>query len=187
MNNFQEDEWANLMSSYKTDFEQGDRVKTLVSSLFQKLNRVLEKKSALFWHVKSYSKEKINPLGLRVQIFPNLDQISTECKKEWEANLNACSQEMMAILVREYNKQIALLDLEIGHIEVALRPFTQHALYLELQVNLRDGLSTYNRGILQKKESKFWRDKTAFSEGRAYRWNTHTPRIQKNKYHASTI
>lgn len=111
------------MSGYERDFEQGDRVKTLISSLFQKLNRILEKKSALFWHIKSldrYSKEKINPLGLRVQIFPNLDQISTECKREWEANLNACSQEMMAILTREYNKQMVLLDTEIDNIEVSL-------------------------------------------------------------------
>lgn len=91
MSNFQGDEWVNLMSGYETDFEQGDRVKTLISSLFQKLNKVLEKKSALFWHVKSldrYIKEKINPLGLRVQVFPNLDQTSTDLKKEWEANLN---------------------------------------------------------------------------------------------------
>lgn len=90
------------MSGYETDFGQGGRVKTLISSLFQKLNRVLEKKFALFWHVKSldrYSKKKVNPLGLRIQVFPNLDQISTECKKEWEASLNACSQEIMAILI----------------------------------------------------------------------------------------
>lgn len=72
MSNFQGDGWVNLMSSYETDFEQGDRAKTLISSLFQKLNRVLEKKSALFWHIKSldrYNKEKINPLGLRVPIW----------------------------------------------------------------------------------------------------------------------
>lgn len=121
-------------------------------------------------------------MGLWIQIFPNLDQISTECKREWEANLNACSQEMMAILTREYNKQMVLLDTEIDNIEASLRPFMQHTLYSELQANLRNDLSTYNRGVLQKKESKFWREHTAISEGRAYKWSTNPQKKhQKNK------
>lgn len=74
---------------------------------------------------------------------------------------------MMAILTQEYNEQMILLDTEINNIEVALRPFLQHTLYLELQANLQGDLSAYNRGVLLKKESKFWRDQTAFSEGQA--------------------
>lgn len=80
---------------------------------------------------------------------------------------------------------MALLNIEIDNIEVALRPFMQHALYSELQANLRDGLSVYNRGVQKKKESKFWRDKTAFSEGRVYKCNTHIPRNKKNKHYVS--
>lgn len=189
MSHFQGTEWVNLMSGFETDFEQGDRAKTQISSLFHKLNRTLEKKSALFWHIKTlnrYKEDKINPLGLRIQIFPNLDQISAECKNEWEANLNACSQEMMAILTREYNKQMGSLDKEIDSIDTALRPFMQHPLYLDLQANLRNGLSTYNRNVLQKKESKFWRDHAAFSEGRAYRWNSKSQtNFLKNKQHVA--
>lgn len=189
MSHFQGTEWVNLMSGYETDFEQGDRAKTQISSLFHKLNKTLEKKSALFWHIKTlnrYKEDKINPLGLRIQIFPNLDQISAECKSEWEANLNACSQEMMAILTREYNKQMVSLDKEIDNIDTSLRPFMQHTLYSDLQANLRSCLSTYNRNVLQKKESKFWRDHAAFSEGRAYKWNNKSQtNFQKNKQYVT--
>lgn len=76
---------------------------------------------------------------------------------------------MMFILTREYNKQIVLLDTELSNLELALNPYAQHALCLDLQANLRDGLSAFNKAILQKKEIKFWRDKTAFSEERAYK------------------
>lgn len=109
MSKFQAEEWANLMLGYETDFEQGDKIETEITSLVHKLNRVLEKKSAILWHTKTfdrYIKENINPLGLRVQIFPNSDQISHGCKKEWIENLKLCSQEMMVVLTREYNKQM---------------------------------------------------------------------------------
>lgn len=56
MSNFQGVEWVSLMSGYETDFEQGDRAKTQISSLFHKLNRTLKKKSALFWHTKTLNR-----------------------------------------------------------------------------------------------------------------------------------
>lgn len=74
---------------------------------------------------------------------------------------------MMAILSQEYRRQIVLLDLEISNLETALALFSGHAQFLEAQTNLKESLSTFNKGILQKKEVKFWSDKTAFSEGRA--------------------
>lgn len=167
-------DWASLMSEYENSFEQGDQKELSISSLFQKLTQVLERKSALFWHVKTfdrYIEEQINPFGLCVQIFPNADLISDECKAEWETNLKTCSREM-AILSREY-KQITLLDTVITNLEQALIPYAQHTLFLERQALLKDNLSVFNKNILQNKEIKFWRDKDTFSEGRAYRWNNH--------------
>ncbi|XP_077325619.1 uncharacterized protein LOC143960693 [Lithobates pipiens] len=178
MNMFQGHEWDTLMLGYETEFEKNDRADTEITTLTSKLMKLLEKKSALFWHIKSfdrYNKEKINPLGLRVQIFPNVDSISSECKTEWEANLNACSQQMMVILTKEYTRQIALLDKEICILEKALQPFASHALFVESRTKLRADLSFHNKSILGKKEAKYWRDKFAFSEGRAYKWNTNTP------------
>lgn len=63
-----------------------------------------------------------------------------ECKIEWETNLRSCSQEMMAILSREYNKQITLLDTVITNLELALVLYAQHTLFLELQANLKENL-----------------------------------------------
>lgn len=153
------------MSQYENSFEQGDQKTLSVSSLFQKLTKVLERKSALFWHVKTfgrYIEEQINPFGLCIQIFPNVDLISDECKAEWEANLKLCSQEMMSILSREYNKQIALLDTVINNLEQALIPYAQHTLFFESQTLLNENLSAFNKNILQNKEIQFWRDKRLF-------------------------
>lgn len=183
MSKFVGADWASLMSEYENFFEQGDQIELSISSLFQKLTKVLERKSALFWHVKTfdrYIEEQINSVGLRVQIFPNADLISDECKTEWETNLKSCSREMMAILSREYNKQITLLDTVITNLEQALILYAQHTLFSELQATLKDNLSVFNKGILQNKEIQFWRDKSAFSEGRAYRWNNH---LAQSKYY----
>lgn len=43
MSNFHGEEWANLISGYETDFEQGDQIKPQISSLLQKLGGTLEK------------------------------------------------------------------------------------------------------------------------------------------------
>lgn len=101
MSVFQGNEWINLMTGYETDYEKAD---TQLRYFFQKLGRILENKSALFWHVKSfdhYLRESINPFGLHIQIFPNVEHISQECKKEREENLKTCSREIMLILTKE--------------------------------------------------------------------------------------
>lgn len=73
MSKFVGDDWATLMHEYKTTFEQGDQIELLISSLFHKLTKVLEKKSVLFWHTKSFDRyisEQISPFGLCVHYFP---------------------------------------------------------------------------------------------------------------------
>lgn len=86
---------------------------------------------------------------------------------------------MMSILTREYTKQIAVLDKEISILELVLVPFKDHALYSKLQIKLKEHLLVFNKNILQKIETKFWRDKTAFSEGRAYKWVSNSTFLKK--------
>lgn len=76
----------------------------------------------------------------------------------------------MLILSREYEKQIALLDCVIGKLEQTLSQYAQHPLFAESQICLEENLSIFNKNILHNKETQFWRDKHAFSEGYAYRW-----------------
>lgn len=76
MSTLQGAEWASIMSGYETNSERGDQIETQMSSLFQKLGCILEKKLALFWHTKSfdrYVRELINPYMLCIQIFPNIE------------------------------------------------------------------------------------------------------------------
>lgn len=82
---------------------------------------------------------------------------------------------MMTILIKEYTKQTAQLDLQLNSLEVQLAQFKGHALYLKLQTQLKEHLATYNKNILHNKETKFWRDKTSFSEGKAYKWLSNKP------------
>ncbi|XP_040191614.1 uncharacterized protein LOC120937137 [Rana temporaria] len=184
MSAYQGDEWMNLMQQYEAKFEKGEQVDTQISSHFRKLGKLLEKKSSLFWHIKSferYTSAKINPFGLRIQIFPHTEQVDTPFKKEWETNLQLCSQEMMNILSREYTRQIAVVDTEIGTLEALLSPHKKHDAYIKLQTMLETNLLSFNKNILQDKEVKFWRDKSAFSEERAYKWNNTSAQMQHKK------
>lgn len=88
--------------------------------------------------------------------------------------------EMMAILSREYSKQIVLLDKVIVDLKLALIPYTKHAMFVQLQTDLKNALSVFNQDTLQTKEIQFLRDKSAFLEGRDYRWNVHPTPSGKN-------
>lgn len=56
---------------------------------------------------------KIEPWGLRVQIFPNINKVETNVRMAWEANLQTCFFNMMHILCEKYGRNIANVDIEI--------------------------------------------------------------------------
>lgn len=87
----------------------------------------------------------------------------------------------MAILTREYNKQMVLLDTEINNIDLLCNTLSIWSCRRTFGTACRSTIGVSCR----KKESKFWTDQTAFSEGRAYKWNTNPPKNLKNKYHIS--
>lgn len=55
----------------------------------------------------------INPLGLRVQIFPNLPNIGEEFCNRWEIMLKQCSKLIIQTLIEEFRKRFEALKDEI--------------------------------------------------------------------------
>lgn len=128
----------------------------------------------MFWHIKSfqdYIKEDINPLGLRVQIFPNLESLDSDFKIAWEQILCTCSKDMMQLLIVEYEKRSRTLDVDIEGTCLRLQTFKTHKSFMDREIKLKKHLEVYNRDILTKKDGKFSKDRSAFEENRAYKWS----------------
>lgn len=128
----------------------------------------------MHWHIESlgrYIREAVNPIGLSIQIFPILDNISKELKNNWEMKLNDCSMNLMLLLQNEYRQQLEGMDVEISTLYAWLSPLKKHEEYAAHEKKLKEHLEIFGKAILIKKEKKYWRDKNAFGEGRASKWN----------------
>lgn len=87
---------AGCLTNQKTD----DETKVFLDRMFN----LLKRKSHLHWHIQyfeSYIREKVCPLGLRIQIFPTLKDPSPDLKKSWEDILTNCSVELMKQLTTQ--------------------------------------------------------------------------------------
>lgn len=162
------------MQGYLKKFGDNEQIETEISSLFFRLSKNLEKKSLLFWHVQSfqdYIKSNINPLGLRIQIFPTMEDLDTDFKLKWENILSTCSRNLMEALIEEYTKRTKMLDMEITKICKCLQQFKTLKSAINKEQKLKIHLEAFNNDILVKKGQKFLRDKNAFEVGKAYKWN----------------
>lgn len=127
----------------------------------------------------------MNPLGLRVQIFPTLEDLDADFKSTWENALQTCSQNLMQILIDEYTKRSLALDIEITKTCEQLQKFKTYQSVSIKEKKLKIHLESFNKNILIKKNFKFHRDKNAFEAGKAYKWNqnnktTRNPNIPQN-------
>lgn len=80
---FKGKEFDTLMGQYRKHGLKEARGSEM-NSLFLQLKTLVENKVSLFWQVKNfehYIQEDINPFGLRVPIFPTLDNLDTIFKK----------------------------------------------------------------------------------------------------------
>lgn len=105
------------MSKLQTQNIKENKADVDIHLFFFALKRLLEIKSTNYWHIfylEKYLEVNISPMGLRVQIFLNLKILPDEFKTRWENNLSKCSQGMMQLLIKEYNKDIMQLDTEIN-------------------------------------------------------------------------
>lgn len=140
----------------------------------------MEKKSNLGWHIRfldRYLREKISPQGLRIQVFPSFEMTDPVFKEEWEQNLNRCSANLISMQKTKYNKELNDLDKEIESLKASGHQLATSADFKKRENDLIQYLENYNKNIVTKKDTKFYKDKLAFSGGYAYRW----PRGQNNR------
>lgn len=84
----------------------------------------------------------------------------------------------MLLLQDEYRQQLIKLDNDIEALYARLTPLKIQEDYVTFEKKLKEHLEEYGKSILLKK--KYWRDKNAFGEGRAYRWNQEKKYPKKN-------
>lgn len=126
-----------------------------------------KKKNLLHWHIQSfgeYMRDDLNPLGLRVQIFPSIENVDSSFKLAWENNLKSCSNTMMKLLIEEYQKRLIDINSNIDKIYSRIKPLQAHATFQELNDKLKTHIELFNKSILTKIELKYMRDKQAFDE-----------------------
>lgn len=68
----------------------------------------------------------------------------------------------MALLIQEYRKRMAELDIKIDALNVQLIQYKTHTLHDSLEKQLRDRFDKFHKDILVKKDKKFFRNKKAF-------------------------
>lgn len=145
---------------------------------FTGLQRLVEKKTRLFWHkdfFEQYISNKVVPWGLRIQIFPNIRKIEPKIKEAWESNLQTCSFQMMSILCQQYEQDIGQIDVEIKDLQENSGNINTYPGFTLLEKKLKDHLTKYATNLIKTKESKLQRDKRAYENGQAYRWTNINP------------
>lgn len=168
MTNFIGQDWDTLMESYLKEFGHSEQLDSEISSLFFKLSKMLEINSRLFWHIKSfqdYIGEAMTPLGLRVQIFPTLEDMDSDFKTQWEKVLCTCSLCLMELLICDYNKRSLVLDIDNVSVCDKLQLF-------KTQINTRQGEKTYY--ILRPWTKKYWLKKGINSD-----WTKTLSKVEK--------
>lgn len=77
---------------------------------------------------------------------------------------------MKKLSTEEYQKRITSLEKYIDIIYAKLEPFKELLNFREQEEAIKTHIDQMVRELITTKERKFWRDKTAFREGKAYRW-----------------
>lgn len=169
--------WGDFASKLQKEYGQNKSRESELTFLFSGLTKWLEKKSLIYWHFKTfeeYIREDLNPLGLRIQIFPSFENLNSTFKTSWESNLKLCSTKMMSLLIDEYQKRLIEIDINVDKIYLQIQSLQTHSSFQELNEKLKTHFELFNKSILSKKENKFLRDKQAFQEGPAYKWHQGT-------------
>lgn len=161
------------MTGIQTECNAGPRIEEDTKVYLGRVFGLLKRKSHLHWHIhffRQYIEANINPQGLRIRTYPTLKEPSDSFKKDWERVLTNSSRELMKLLVSQYDKDLTQLDTDIERLNVQFQHIKETPAFTAGWQEMRIRLETLNKDIILKKQSKFNKDKLAFSEGRAYRW-----------------
>lgn len=183
MDNFSGNIWKSRMTNYKQKWGEVDKSEIELNNFFFSLRELLQKKSTIYWHamfLEDYIMENMAPYGLRLQLFPNLRDIKEDFKRKWESVLNACSKELMKLLIGEYQSQELDIENDITKLTNTVQHLTKTKEYEIKYKELDANLEKFNRDLISKKEKKMNRDRKAYRNGRAYTW-TQPPMNRKQK------
>lgn len=90
---------------------------------------------------------------------------------------------MMKFPMEEYCKRITTLNKEIDTIYGRLEAFTEYPSFRDQEETIRSHLDLLVKEIVTTKEHTFWRDKTAFCEGKAYKWHQRNTQTRNTANH----
>lgn len=166
--------FTDLMTKIRSSKTEANVSDDELDRAFMRLQRLLEKKVRTYWHKAYFEKYSLNgivPWGLRIQIFPNLRKITDSLKQSWEQNLQSCSFEMISLLCKQYELELGQLDAQINNWYDEHHLVISSPRFIKRDKDLRSHLEEYTLEIINTKEGKFLRDKTAHDNGFAYKWN----------------
>lgn len=165
--------WLGYMTEIQTNCNTDTEQEIGINQYMAKLKRVLKKKANLYWHIEflqKYVRETINPLGLRIQLYPSFQVTSAEFRLKWENILTQCSIELMKLLILHYQTELNTLDQEILHLQTSNETIREHTLFSKRVQEIKEYITKITKDIIYKKQNKLSKDRLAFSEGFAYHW-----------------
>lgn len=113
--------------------------------------------------------EGLNPIGLRIQIFPTLHNFGSILEKKYEENLQSCLTMIFALLMNEYKEQSVTIDREIGKLYTEPAKNIDKNKLKDFREKWQITWFTFNQEIINKKGT-FRKDKVYFDNNRAYKW-----------------
>lgn len=173
--------WEKMVSELEQKRTQGGSVdtETQMSNRLFDLKRLLIRKSKTWWdteYLRKYLQENVMPQGLRIQIFPQIFDMSSDLKDKWEQNLQMCSKNMLLILIEHHEKLLIDLNNEISIICAELENFKSLETFKIKDEEIKKQIEELNQTLINRKETKLNRDRRAYEQGKAYRW-------QQNKFY----
>lgn len=153
------------MNSCTNRWNHEGKDKIEMNDFFFTAKNLLQQKSNTYWHIfylEKYISESIVPFGLRIQLFPHFNEISSEFKKRWEATLTECSLKLMQLLINEYNDQLVKIDCEIQELWKKSSMFSSTNEFKEQDRNLKEQVENNGCITISIKEKKIMRDRKAF-------------------------
>ncbi|XP_040181497.1 uncharacterized protein LOC120944132 isoform X2 [Rana temporaria] len=165
------------MSEIQTNCNLDNEQEININQYMAKMKRLLKKKSNLHWHIEflnKYARENISPLGLRIQVFPSFQTTIPEFKVAWEQALSTCSTQLMKLLVGHHQSELLSLEQDILLLQSNNEGIKGHTHYDKRCQDIKDFITKTTKDIIYKKQVKLSKDRFAFSEGFAYRWQAPT-------------
>ncbi|KAJ1181183.1 hypothetical protein NDU88_006393 [Pleurodeles waltl] len=138
---------------------------------FIKLERLRKQELARWWDIttlKRYLELKQIPRGLRVIIFPSLEDLDPDLLGEWEHLISATSFGMINILIKHADRKRDKLLQDITSLEEEIKNLNLTEATDKNYTIMREILTGYQLYIKDKKMRKLIRDDNDYTNGRIY-------------------